>query len=105
MLVQASAASCWVVGSSTAAAVPLSLSARRDSDRASRSIAVTAFAEGGSGRSTSSSPMLLIVLCTTSRSRPTEQRVLSAVSGWTVEAVLPKRSVVTARSEAVGLTT
>lgn len=29
MVVQASAASCWVVGSSTAAAVPLSLSARR----------------------------------------------------------------------------
>ena len=45
MPVQASAASCWVVGSSTAAAVPLSLSARRDSDRASRSIAVTAFAD------------------------------------------------------------
>ena len=62
MLVQAAAASCWVVGSSTAAAVPLSLSARRDSERASRSIAVIAFADGGSGRSTSSSPMLLIVL-------------------------------------------
>ena len=49
MLVQASAGSCWVVGSSTAAAVPLSLSARRDSERASRSRAVIAFAEGGSG--------------------------------------------------------
>jgi uncharacterized membrane protein len=46
---KASAASSCVVGSSTAAAVPLSLSARRDSDRASRSSAVTAFTEGDSG--------------------------------------------------------
>lgn len=62
MLVEASAASCWVVGSPTAAAVPLSLSARRDNERASRSSAVTAFAEGGSGSSASSSPTLPIVL-------------------------------------------
>ena len=54
-LVQASAASCWVVESRIAAAVSLSLSARRDSERASRSRAVIAFAERGSGRSASSS--------------------------------------------------
>ena len=63
MLVHAAVASCWVVGSSTAAATPPSLSARRDSDRASRSSAVTAFAEGGSGRSRSLSVMPSIVLC------------------------------------------
>ena len=45
--------------------------------RASRSIAVTAFAETGPGRSTSSSLMLLIVLATTSRAQPAEQRVRS----------------------------
>jgi len=44
----------------------LSLSARRDSERASRSIAVIAFAEGGSDRSTSPA-MPVIVLRTTSR--------------------------------------
>ncbi len=65
MLVQASVASCWVVESSTAAAVPLSVSARRDSERASRRRAVIAFAEGGSGRSTSS-VMPQSVLCATS---------------------------------------
>jgi hypothetical protein len=53
MLLLASVASCWVVGSSTAAAVPPSLSARRDSERASRRSAVIAFAEGGSGLSMS----------------------------------------------------
>jgi hypothetical protein len=72
MLVQASAASCWVVESSTAAAVPLSLSARRDSERASRSRAVIALAEGGSGRS-ASSVMPQSVLCATSVHAP-EQR-------------------------------
>ena len=61
MLVHAAVASCWVVGSSTVAATPPSLSARRDSDRASRSSAVTAFAEGGSGRSTSSSVMPSVI--------------------------------------------
>ena len=55
MLVQASAARSWVVGSSIPAVVELSLSARRDSDRASRSSAVTTFAEGGSGQRSSSS--------------------------------------------------
>jgi hypothetical protein len=39
MLVHAAAESCPVVGSSTAAAAPPSLSARRDSERASRSSA------------------------------------------------------------------
>jgi hypothetical protein len=63
MLVHAAVASCWVVGSSTIAVKPPSLSARRDSDRASHSSAVTAVAEGGSGRSTSSSVMPSIVLC------------------------------------------
>lgn len=52
MLVQATTR-CWVVGSFTTAAVDLSLSARRDSGRASRSSAVTTFAEGGSGWSSS----------------------------------------------------
>jgi len=47
MLVHACATSCWVVGSSPAVAVRLSLSARRDSDRASRSTAVIAFADAG----------------------------------------------------------
>ena len=41
----------WVSGSSIAATAPPSLSARRDSGRASRSSAVTAFAETGSARS------------------------------------------------------
>ena len=50
------------VESSTAAAVLPSLSARRDSERASRSSAVIAFAEGGSGRSVSSSVLPQIVL-------------------------------------------
>ena len=49
------------MGSSTVAATPPSLSARRDSDRASRNSAVTAFAEGGSGRSTSSSVMPSVI--------------------------------------------
>jgi len=61
MLVQAAAASCWVVVSSTVAAVPPSLSARRDSERASRRSAVIAFADGGSGLSMSSSAMPLIL--------------------------------------------
>jgi hypothetical protein len=61
MLVQAAAASCWVVVSSTVAAVPPSLSARRDSERASRRSAVIAFADGGSGLSMSLSAMPLIL--------------------------------------------
>jgi hypothetical protein len=72
MLVQAAAASCWVVGSSTAAAVPPSLSARRDSERASRRSAVIAFADGVSGLSMSLSAMPLILRCTTTDSRPIE---------------------------------
>jgi hypothetical protein len=74
MLVQAAAASCWVVGSSTAAAVPPSLSARRDSERASRRSAVIAFADGGSGLSMSLSAMPLILRCPTTDSRPIEPR-------------------------------
>jgi hypothetical protein len=61
MLVQAAAASCWVVVSSTVAAVPASLSARRDSERASRRSAVIAFVDGGSGLFMSLSAMLLIL--------------------------------------------
>ena len=74
MLVQAAAASCWVVGSSGAAAVPPSLSARRESERASRRSAVIALADGGSGLSTSLSAMPLILRCTTTDSRPIEPR-------------------------------
>jgi hypothetical protein len=60
MLVQAAAASCWVLGSSTAAAaVELSLSARRNSERASRRSAVIAFADGGPGLSLSAMPLIL----------------------------------------------
>lgn len=62
MLVQAAAASCWVVVSSTVAAVPPSLSARRDSERASRRSAVIAFVDGGSGLFMSLSAMLLILV-------------------------------------------
>ena len=52
MLVRASAASCRVVESATAAASS-SLSARRDNERASRNNAATTFADGGSGTSES----------------------------------------------------
>jgi hypothetical protein len=45
MLVQACATRCWVVGSSTTAVAELSLSARRDSERASHSSAVTTFVD------------------------------------------------------------
>ena len=61
MLVQAAVASCWVVVSPTVAAVPPSLSARRDSERASRRSAVIAFPDGGSGLFMSLSTMLLIL--------------------------------------------
>jgi hypothetical protein len=71
MLVQAAAASCWVLGSSTAAAaVELSLSARRNSERASRRSAVIAFADGGQGLSLSAMP--LILRCPTTGSPPIE---------------------------------
>jgi len=53
MLVHASAQRCWVLASSAAAAPSLSLSARRESDRASRSNAVICFAEAGPGSSIS----------------------------------------------------
>jgi len=59
MLAQAAAASCWVLESSTAVAVELSLSARRNSERASRSSAVTAFADAGPGLSLSAMPLSL----------------------------------------------
>src|SRR5829696_2269316 len=52
MLVRASAASCRVVESATAAASS-SLSARRANERASRNNAATTFADGGSGTSES----------------------------------------------------
>ena len=74
MLVQAAAASCWVVRSSSAAAVPPSLSARRESERASRRSAVIALADGGSGLSMSLSAMPLILRCTTTDLRPIEPR-------------------------------
>jgi hypothetical protein len=67
MLVQASAVRCWVVGSSTPAALELSLSARRDSDRTSRRSAVTILAEGGFGWSSSSSVTPSLVLRATTR--------------------------------------
>jgi hypothetical protein len=65
-----------------AAAVPLSLSARRDKERASRSSAVTAFAEGGSGSSASSSPTLPIVLGHTSCAVRGSANDDEAVEGW-----------------------
>jgi len=67
MLVRASAASRWVVGSSTAAALLPSLSARRDSERASRSSAVIAFADGGSGRALSGMAWILRRCSTTAQ--------------------------------------
>ncbi len=69
-LVQAAAASCWVVRSSTAAAVPPSLSARRDSEPASRRSAVIAFA-GGSGLSMSLAVIPFDFAGTTTDSRQT----------------------------------
>ena len=62
MLLLACAASCWIVGSCTAATSTPSLSARRDTDRASRSRAATTFGEGGSIWSLPSSVTTTIVL-------------------------------------------
>ena len=66
MVSLACAASCWIIGSCTAAISALSLSARRDTDRASRSRAAIAFGEGGSVWSMPSSVMAMIVLPATS---------------------------------------
>src|SRR6185312_10132047 len=66
MLLLACAASCWIVGSCTAATSAPSLSARRDTDRASRSRAATTFGEGGYVWSMPSSVMTTIVVRATS---------------------------------------
>ena len=62
MLLLACVASSWIVGSCMAATSAPSLSARRDTDRASRSSVATTFGEGGSVWSMSSSVMTTIVL-------------------------------------------